>query len=86
MHSKEYILIRVNSGGVEMKNKIKLKSIREEHSFTMAKLSDLSGIPQTTISGYENEGKMPSLLNASKLAKALNISLDELLKEPTKED
>ncbi|EAG4642429.1 XRE family transcriptional regulator [Listeria monocytogenes] len=47
---------------------------------TQAKLADVSGVPQTTISGIEG-GKTPTLIIAKKLADALEVTTDDLLKE-----
>lgn len=58
-----------------------LVALRKKHDFSQAKLSDLSGVPQTTISGIENEGKTPGLNVASKLAKALNVKIEDLINE-----
>lgn len=53
--------------------------LRNRKGLTQAKLSDLSGVPQTTISGIENTNKTPGLKTAIKLAKALEIQVEELL-------
>ncbi|WP_225418642.1 helix-turn-helix transcriptional regulator [Levilactobacillus angrenensis] len=53
--------------------------IRSQKGLTQAKLSDLSGVPQTTISGIENTNKTPGLKTAIKLAKALEIQVEDLL-------
>ena len=62
-----------------------LLEFRNRKNYTQAKLSDLSGVPQTTISGIENTNKTPGLRTAIKLASALGIHVEELLpKEVTK--
>ncbi|EJN6816656.1 helix-turn-helix transcriptional regulator [Listeria monocytogenes] len=57
-----------------------MKLIRVKKSMTQAKLADVSGVPQTTISGIEG-GKTPTLIIAKKLADALEVTTDDLLKE-----
>ncbi|HAA5011154.1 TPA_asm: XRE family transcriptional regulator [Listeria monocytogenes] len=47
---------------------------------SQSKLSDISGVPQTTISGIEG-GKTPTLIIAKKLADALGVTTDDLLQE-----
>ena len=59
----------------------KLILLRSQKGFTQAKLSDLSKVPQTTISGIENTKKTPGLITAIKLAKALGVDAEDLLPE-----
>ncbi|KRK48163.1 helix-turn-helix transcriptional regulator [Secundilactobacillus kimchicus] len=59
----------------------KLIRFRERAGMTQAKLSDVSRVPQTTISGIENTDKTPGLITATKLADALGIDVKELLPE-----
>lgn len=59
----------------------KLILLRNQKGFTQAKLSDLSKVPQTTISGIENTTKTPGLITAIKLAKALGVDAEDLLPE-----
>ncbi|EUJ53837.1 helix-turn-helix transcriptional regulator [Listeria fleischmannii] len=47
---------------------------------SQARLSDISGVPQTTISGIEG-GKTPNVIIANKLADALNITVNDLLSD-----
>ncbi len=54
-----------------------LKKIRNDKGFTIAKLSETSGIPRRTIEDIQRRGDC-MVSNAIKLADALNISLDEL--------
>ena len=60
----------------------RLKEARISANLTQAKLCKLSGVTSATISAYEsfdgNKGKNPSLDNALKLARALNVSIDWL--------
>ncbi|AVE82316.1 helix-turn-helix domain-containing protein [Lactiplantibacillus plantarum] len=61
------------------------KHFRQNAGLTQAQLADKSGIPQTTISGIESDGKVPGYFNARKLAKALNIDMNDFApKEVTK--
>lgn len=53
-----------------------------ENHMTQAALSDISGIPRPTIYRYINdEGRMPNIEYAYKIARALGMTLDELVKE-----
>ncbi|MCM1155542.1 MAG: helix-turn-helix domain-containing protein [Roseburia sp.] len=59
---------------------MKLKETRIEKGLSVPKLSELSGVPRRTIQDIEKRGDcMVSTL--MKLAKALNVSLDELCGE-----
>lgn len=62
-----------------------LIELRKSHRLSQAKLSDLSGVPQTTISGIENTGKTPGLKTASKLANVFGLHAEDLLPD-TKEN
>lgn len=55
-----------------------IKYYRKVNHITQSKLSELTGISQSTISDYENEKKM-SLSVLFQISKALNISINELL-------
>lgn len=57
------------------------KRMYESH-MTQSALSDISGIPRPTIYRYINdEGRMPNIEYAYKIARALGMTLDELVKE-----
>lgn len=45
-------------------------------------LSDMTGISTVTISKYVNGRATPSLYNADKIAKALKVSINELIYKP----
>lgn len=55
----------------------RFKELRNQSGLTQAQLSDKSGVPQTTISGIENGGKVPTYFNARDLAKALGVDMNE---------
>lgn len=53
-----------------------------ECHMTQSALSDISGIPRPTIYRYLNDEKrMPNIEYAYKIARALGMTLDELVKE-----
>lgn len=53
-----------------------------ECHMTQSALSDVSGIPRPTIYRYINDEKrMPNIEYAYKIARALGMTLDELVKE-----
>lgn len=78
-----FILYRYHSlfiieyGGVIIINKIREK--RLERGWTQFKLAEKSGVPQPTISQIENGSrKYPTHENIKKIAKALQINIEEL--------
>ncbi len=57
----------------------KLKEIRVRHGLTQDKLAEISNVPRICICRYEAGQYQPSMANAVKLAKALDVSIEELL-------
>jgi transcriptional regulator with XRE-family HTH domain len=57
----------------------RLVELRKTHGLTQYDLADLIGTTQRTISYYKNEGGRPQALVMAHLARALNVSTDELL-------
>ena len=58
-----------------------IKKIRKKRNLTQDKLARLSDIPYTSITKIETGViKSPSIQTVAKIAKALNISLDELMR------
>ena len=62
-----------------MKFNERLKKFREDKSLTQVQLSDLTGISARMSQKYEAGTARPRLDAAEKIAKALNITTDELL-------
>ena len=62
-----------------MKFSERLKELREENNMTQEQLAKVSGVSSRTIQRYECGTSRPRLDAAEKLAKALNISVDQLL-------
>ena len=62
-----------------MKFNERLKKFREDKSLTQVQLSELTGISARMIQKYEAGTARPRLDAAEKIAKALNITTDELL-------
>ncbi len=56
-----------------------LKRIRENNGYTQSALSKKTGIPQTTISGWETGKYVPDITEAVILARTLNCSLESLI-------
>ena len=56
---------------------MKLKEIRTDQKISVPKLVEMTGIPRRTIQEIEKRGDC-LVSNAKKLAKALNVTLDEL--------
>jgi transcriptional regulator with XRE-family HTH domain len=57
-----------------------LKRIREEKGMTQGDICRATGFDRAYISRVENGEKNPTLLNLEKIAKALGIKPDELIK------
>ena len=55
-----------------------IRKMREKFGISQSKLSEMTGIPQTTISGWER-GIEPKIKEIKKIAAALNCSYQELL-------
>ena len=66
--------------GDEMHIQILLKQVRTEKKVTLAKLSDKTGISTTHINDIENNLKEPSLSMMVRLAKGLDVNINELYK------
>lgn len=62
-----------------MKFNKRLKKLREEKGLTQVQLSELTGISARMIQKYESGNARPRLDAAEKIAKALNITADQLL-------
>ncbi len=57
----------------------RIVKFRKEHKISQETLSEKLGITRQTLSNYENDITSPEIETANKIAKTLNISLDELL-------
>ena len=62
-----------------MKFNERLKKLREEKGLTQVQLSELTGISTRMIQKYESANARPRLDAAEKIAKALNVTADQLL-------
>ena len=62
----------------------KVKQERERHGWSQAHLSDVSGVPQSTISTIESRTKRPDAVTLNDIARALGITVDALLNEEVK--
>ncbi|MBM3253433.1 MAG: helix-turn-helix transcriptional regulator [Candidatus Omnitrophica bacterium] len=59
-----------------------IKKVRKKRKLTQDKLARLADIPYTTLTKIETGViKKPSVQAVSKIARALSISIDELIKE-----
>jgi len=59
---------------------VKLKEIRKARGLTQVKLATMCGASQVRISQYECGTREPNLDMLRKLATALNVTIDELVK------
>jgi len=62
-----------------MKFSDRLKDIREGKNLTQEELANLSGVSARSIQRYESGASRPRVEAAEKLAKALNVSVNEIL-------
>lgn len=56
-----------------------IRDIRRARGLTQNQLAEISRVPRICISRYESGKHYPSMSNAMKLAKVLNVSIEELL-------
>ena len=59
-----------------------IKNLRASRNLSQEALAKLSKIPRTTITHMESGDGNPSLSNVSRVAKALSVTIDELLSPP----
>lgn len=59
--------------------KLSLKSLREVNKLTQKELAEKVGLSRKTIVRYETGKTVPSILEAYKLADALEVSIDDLV-------
>ena len=64
---------------------VNIKAKREARNLTQAGLAKTSGVPRPTIANLESGTANPTLLVLVKIAAALQVSIEELIKEPTQE-
>ena len=67
-------------GENEMRVEIILKEKRKEKKFTLAQLSAKTGISTTHINDIENNIKEPSISMIVRIAKALDVKVEDLYK------
>lgn len=63
-----------------MRVEILLKEKRRERNLTLAQLSDRTGISTTHINDIENNIKEPSISMMVRIAKALDLKIEDLYK------
>lgn len=56
-----------------------LRKVRKQRGYTMEQLAEISGISKRMIGHYETQVKRPALDKIQILAKALNVSANELM-------
>lgn len=60
-----------------------IKRLRLEKGLTQEQLATIAQLSQPTLSQYESGRVTPSLQAAKRIARALGVSLDSLIDEPT---
>lgn len=58
--------------------KFNIKPIRKKEKITLKELSHKTGISTTHLNDIENNNKMPSMIFAILIAKALRVKVDEI--------
>lgn len=58
-----------------------LKKAREKSGYTQLEMAQVGGIAQPTYAQYEMGIKLPNIITADKIAKKLNVSIDDLIGE-----
>lgn len=58
-----------------------LREVRKAHGLTQEQLSAVSGVNRVSIAKYESGKSTPSLQTAERLATALGVTIDELMKK-----
>ena len=56
-----------------------IKSLRSQHKLTQTKLAAMADIPRATLANMESEHSNPSIALVVKVAKALGVSVDDLI-------
>jgi transcriptional regulator with XRE-family HTH domain len=64
----------------------RLKETRIKAGLTQVQLAHVSGVPQGLITCYENDVKIPSAPKLAALAKALHVSMDNLVDDDQRPD
>ena len=59
-----------------------LRRLRKQAKLTQADLAEQSGLPRATLAAMEQNGANPGIQSVMVVAKALHVSLDELLVQP----
>ena len=58
-----------------------LNHLRKQKGLSQDALSELTGVPQSTLAYWEKTGKLTGRETIFKLAKALGVSVEKLLRE-----
>ena len=58
-----------------------LKKARQKSGYTQLEMAQVGGIAQPLYAQYEMGIKLPNIITAWKIAKKLNVSIDELIGE-----
>ena len=69
----------MNSINILIKFGQNVQRIRKEKGFSQEKLAELAGVHRTYIGMIERAEKNITLINIEKIAKALNININELI-------
>ncbi len=59
-----------------------LRHLRKAEGYTQQELADVAGVPRATLASMEHGGANPGLQGVLSVARALNVTLDELVTAP----
>ncbi|AWI04049.1 helix-turn-helix domain-containing protein [Clostridium drakei] len=64
----------------------RIRSIRKKHKLSILDLKNITGLSKSTISEIENDKSNPTTDTLSKIAKALNVNIEEFFREDLVEE
>lgn len=62
-------------------DKLNLRQLRHDRGLTMKQVAEMAGCSEAAVSLYERDKRKPTLITAYRIAKALNVSIDDLFKK-----
>lgn len=60
----------------------RIRELRSKKGITQKKMSELTGIPYTTYSNYENNNRTPGIDALKKICEILGVTINELMYDP----
>ena len=60
----------------------RLKVLMADRGISVSELAEMTGVSRQTISSYLNSGALPALETSLRLAKVLDVTVDQLVSAP----